>query len=487
MGLDTGTKILLVEDFHATRKMEIHTLRKMGFTQILEADNGKKAVELLEENRDIGLIISDWNMPDMSGYELLVWVRSQEDFREIPFVMATAQAEKRKTEKAADAGVSGFITKPFSPEELGQVLEESILLEKKESREKQPDRKVISKIRLRVGHIQITDHLVLGVLKHMIDKGEYTPRYFELETVCMSGWNPVLKSLEDGDTEAAFILAPIAMDLFHYGVPIRLTLFAHKNGSICVKSRRAESRTSLRKYFRNKIFYIPHMLSIHHMLSSMFFREIGLKAGLVGSRELDVIFEVLPPVRMPEFLESSEESCGFMVAQPVGAKTIADGGAELLFLSGELWEYHPCCVVAVQEKVIGLYPDAVHEFTEMLVRAGMFIEQNPELAARIAVDFLDPEEELKLNVSMLTQVLSEPCGIKTDDLYPVAEDLDRMQRYMNEKMGIGNLVDLEKFVDTRFADLACPKTRRHLSVLHDPSVLVRKIMNRAMGDDSSEM
>ncbi|MGE0085263.1 MAG: ABC transporter substrate-binding protein [Desulfococcaceae bacterium] len=478
MGLDTEIKILLVEDFHATRKMETATLRKLGFTQILEADNGIRAMKLLGENRDTGLIISDWNMPDMSGYDLLVWVRSQEEFREIPFVMATAQAEKRKTEKAVDAGASGFITKPFSSEELRQVLEESLPAGKKEVSEKQSDIKGVSKVRLRVGHIQITDHLVLGVLKHMIEKGEYSPRYFELETVCMSGWNPVMKSLEDGDTDAALVLAPIAMDLFSYGVPIRLTLFAHKNGSICVKSKRAESRSSLRKYFKNKIFYIPHMLSIHHMLASMFFREIGLKAGLVGRKDLDVIFEVLPPVQMPEFLKISNESCGFMVAQPVGAKTIADGGAELLFLSGELWEYHPCCVVAVQEKMIEQHPDAVQEFTEMLVRAGMFIEHNPESAARIAVDFLDPEEEMKLNVSMLAQVLSEPCGIKTDDLYPVAEDLERMQRYMTEKMGIGKLVDLEKFVDTRFADLACPKTERHLSVLHDPDVLVRKIMNR---------
>ncbi|MEZ4525293.1 MAG: ABC transporter substrate-binding protein [Desulfobacterales bacterium] len=485
MRLNTGIKVLLVEDFHATRKMEIETLRKLGFAQILETDNGIGAMELLRENRDTGLIISDWNMPDMNGYELLVWVRSQEEFREIPFVMATAQAEKRKTEKTMGAGANGFITKPFSAQELQQVLEEVLVVKKTETHEKKSAEKSRQKIRLRVGHIQITDHLVLGVLKHMIEKGECSPRYFDLETVCMSGWNPVMKSLEDGESDAAFVLAPIAMDLFHYGVPIRLTLFAHKNGSICVKSRRTESRSSLRRYFKNKIFYIPHMLSIHHMLSSMFFQEIGLRAGLVGSKDLDVIFEVLPPVQMPEFLESSEESCGFMVAQPVGAKTIADGGAQLLFLSGELWEYHPCCVVAVQEKMIEKHPDAVQEFTELLVRAGMFIEQNPERAARIAVDFLDPEEELKLNVPMLTQVLSEPCGIRTDDLYPVTEDLEKMQRYMKEKMGIGNLVDLEKFVDTRFADLACPKTERHLSVLHDPSALVQKIMKRTMTEHSS--
>ncbi len=480
MGSDYN--ILLVEDFRATRRMEIEALHKLGYTEILEADNAKTAIRILQEHDKIDLIISDWNMPEMNGYDLLLWVRSQKKYRDIPFIMATAQAEKKKTEKAGKAGASAFITKPFSAEELREVLEKATGFSPHTQKEKKSPEKGIAKVKLRVGHIQITDHLVLGVLQHMIENGTYSPRYFELETVCMSGWNPVLKSLEEGETDAALILAPIAMDMFHYGVPIRLILFAHKNGSICVKSRRAENRTSLRKYFKNKVFYIPHMLSVHHMLSSMFFREIGLKAGLVGRRELDVIFEVLPPIRMPEFLESSEESCGFMVAQPVGAKTIADGGAQLLFLSGEMWEYHPCCVVAMQEKMIETHPDAVHEFTEMLVKAGLFIEENPETAARIAVNFLDPEEELKLNVSMLSGVLREPNGIKTDDLYPVMEDLEKMQRYMYEKMGIGALVDVEKFVDTRFADDVCLKNgkERHFSQMRDPSELISKIMNRSL-------
>jgi len=479
MALDLGMKILIVEDFNVTRKLEIKALAKIGFHNIVEAENGESAIQKLREEKDIDLIISDWNMPVVNGYEFLKWVRSDESYRNIPFVMVTAQAEKKDSSKVIEAGADYFITKPFTYEELKRILEKVFAIERKELRDI-PQKTPSGKIRLKVGHIQITDHLVLGVLEHLIKKGEFAPQYFELETVCMSGWNPVQKSLEKAEVDAAFIMAPIAMDLFGFGVPIKLVLLAHKNGSICVRNKRGSAGVSFQEYCRNKMFYIPHVLSVHHMLSDMLFREIGLHAGLVGTKGLDVIFEVIPPVMMPEFLGESEDACGFMVAQPIGTKTVFDGNAQMLFLSGEMWEHHPCCVVALQEKIIAAHPDAVHEFTDLLVKSGQFIEKNPETAAEIALDFLDPEEELQLTIPVLKSVLSEHHGIRTDDLYPPLEDLEKIQRYMSEKMGIGTMIDLEKFVDLRFADAVCPKPEggRKPSFFHDP----KKIVNRLQGD-----
>ncbi|MCP4348543.1 MAG: response regulator [Desulfobacterales bacterium] len=484
MALDPQMKILIVEDFKASRKMEIEILKKAGFGNVIEAENGETAIEILKKEKDVKLIISDWNMPGKDGYELLIWVRSDDSYQEIPFIMATAQAEKKEAYKAVKAGVSNFISKPFTPEELKLVIDDTFGVSKESNdapRETKLPRKTASgKIRLSVGHIQITDHLVLGALSYLISSGNFKPKYFELETRCMSGWNPVQKALETGEIDAALILAPIAMDLFSVGVPIRLVLFAHKNGSICVKSKKVTTRESFRRSFRNKTFYIPHVLSVHHMLSNMFFHEIGLKGGLVGKEAVDVTFEVIPPVKMPEFIARSPEACGFMVAQPVGAKAIAEGGADLLFLSGELWEYHPCCVVAMQQDYINAYNDAVHEFVDMLVQAGIFITQNPEISALIAIKFLDPDKSLKLRGAVLENVLTEPHGIKTDDLFPIIEDLDKMQRYMTDKMDIGTLVDLEKFIDIRFADAACDKSVRgkYSSVIHDPSEIIWKIFNR---------
>lgn len=479
MPIDPRIRILLVEDFKATRAMQTRILQELGFQDITEADNGAAAIERLQQEA-FDLIISDWNMPVTDGFELLEWVRADKKCRDIPFIMATARGEKRQMIKAVMAGVTHFIAKPFTAEELKQVVEETFEKQQdtRETVERAvPPKKASAKTRLRVAHIQITDHLVLGALKHLIDTGACQPRYFDLETRCMGGWNPVQKALEKGEVDAALVLAPIAMDLFRHGAPIRMVLAAHQNGSICVRKRGGIEVSDLAAFFRGKTFFIPHILSIHHMLSDLFLTQIGLRPGTVGNSGVDVAFEVVPPVRMPPFLVENADACGFMVAQPVGKKAIVDGGAELLFLSGEMWEYHPCCVVAMQNRFIESHSDAAHEFAEMLVHAGRFIHDKPVEAAQMAVRFLDPDGGLGLTPQVLESVLNEPYGIRTDHLFPEMEDLDRIQRYMADKMGYGAIIDLETFVDTRFADAVCNGTRRP-SVFHDPSTVVPTILNR---------
>jgi chemotaxis signal transduction protein/CheY-like chemotaxis protein/ABC-type nitrate/sulfonate/bicarbonate transport system substrate-binding protein len=485
--------ILLVEDAAVMRKIELKTLKSLGFETVIEAVDGEIAVAKLQENEKVDLIISDWNMPNKDGYELLIWVRGEEKYKHIPFLMATGQGEKKQEKKAVEAGVSSFVAKPFNQDELSRKIEEALgvspEIEAEAQKESRPKISNNGKVRLNVAHIQITDHLILGVLKHLIEKKEMNPRYFELETHCMSGWNPVQESLEKGTVDAAFILAPIAMDLFNFGTPIKLTLLAHKSGSIFVRGNQGDYCEPHADFFRQKTFLIPHKLSVHHMLAHMFFKGIGLKAGMIAEDEIDVNFEVTAPIKMPDFLGNNPNACGFMVAEPIGTKAIAQGVAKLQFLSGELWENHPCCVVAMREDFIGPYSDAVYEFTEMLVGAGKFIENKPEMAAEIAVNFLDPKKQLGLKVPILKNVLTETRGIKSGDLFPVIEDLDRMQQYMYHNMGIGSIIDLEKFVDTRFAEAACKDrvSARKTSVLHAADDMALEILNRSdQAEESSQ-
>ncbi len=484
-------KILVVEDSKITRKMEIKILSQLGFTNILESDDGNDAIEKLLSEENISLVISDWNMPNKDGYELLLWVRSSEKHRQLPFIMVTAQSEKKQTAKAIHAGVSNFVSKPFSPDELSQVITDTFSPKTDDISEYTPRTAPSGKLLLRTAHIQITDHLTLGVLKNRIESEKVAAHHFELETRCMPGWNPVQKAIETGEVDVAFILAPIAMDSFSDNVPIKLILFAHKNGSISVKkaSKSTDSNSSLKESFKEKTFYLPHILSIHHMLSSMFLKELGLTPGMTGNKDVDVFFEIVPPVKMPEFLANNPSAGGFTVAEPLGTKSIAGGSGELLFLSGEIWEYHPCCVVVVRQELINQYPDAIQEFTELLVDSGQFISMHPEKSAEIAIDFLDPDKKLGLNVAVLKNVLKEPQGIKTDDLFPSIEDLDRIQRYMSTEMGVGSLIDLNEFVDTRFAQKACAKFAhtRHQSIFHDISHTVKKILSRETHGDKTKV
>ena len=487
-----NTTILLVEDAAVMRKIEVKILKGMGFEKIIEADDGNAAITKLKEQKNIDLIISDWNMPNKGGYELLVWLRADERFKNIPFLMATAEGDMKQEKKAIDAGVNSFVAKPFNADELKNKIDEALGIKQSEdythAKKKLPRKTASGKVRLKIAHIQITDHLVLGVLQHLIKKGNLTPKYFELETQCMSGWNPVKQALEKGTVDAACILAPIAMDLFNFEIPISLILLAHKNGSIFVRKTQAEYREPFQDFFKKKTFLIPHKLSVHHMLSHMFFSKVGIKPGMVGEKAIDLNFEVAAPVNMIDFLRSNPEACGFMVAEPIGTKAITTGIAEQMFLSNQLWENHPCCVVVMRNDFIDSYKNAVYELTEMLVQAGKFIERKPETAAEIAVAFLDPNKTLGLKVSIIKNVLTEPQGIKTRDLYPSIEDLDRMQQYMVKKMGVGSLIDLEKFIDTQFADAACENRASDglPSIFHDNAAVALEILqNRSTKEGKS--
>lgn len=460
MSAEKDFTILVVDDSGTMRIMLKQMLKKVGFENLILASDGLEGIKKLQEDK-IDLIISDWNMPNLDGLEFLKWVRSNNAFKNIPFILATAQGDKTQETIGKNAGASGHIVKPFDAKELKTSIDK-VFGAKIEVKKKVIRKSIDGKIQMKIGHIQITDHLVLGILKHQIQTGQVTPKYFELETFCMPGWNPIQKSLENGDTDGAFVLAPIAMDLFGFDIPIKMVLLAHKNGSIFVRSKETEldNYETLKDVYKYKVVNIPHKMSIHNMLAHKFLSELGLKPGVAGQSGVNVRFEVVPPVKMPDIMQANDTVGGFIVAEPIGSSAIANGIAELEFVSGSVWNDHPCCIVAMREEFLSKHPDASHEFTSLLVKAGEYAEKNKDEAAKIAVSFLDPKGELGLTTSVLKKVIDEKQGIKMTGLYPNLEELDKMQRYMHDEMGIGVLIDLEKFVDFRFADSAFKTVNR---------------------------
>lgn len=456
MVINTDLSILIVDDSSTMLKIMQKNLNGAGYTNVTSACDGKDAIEKLEANK-IELVISDWNMPTMDGLELLQWVRKSEKYAELPFVMATAQADKTQQLTVLREGGQGLLPKPFDEKELVDIISQIFGKQVKKKTARREAKIVDGKVQLKVAHIQITDHLALGVLKHQIESGQVTPKYFDLETQCMPGWNPVIKAIENGDVDGAFVLAPIAMDLFGFDVPIKLVLLAHKSGSIFVRSKNynPDNYSSVKDFYKYKVVDIPHKMSIHNMLAHKYLSKMGLKPGVPGKELINVRFEVVPPIQMPEIMKTNDNVAGFIVAEPIGSNAIAKGIAEKEFISSEQWENHPCCVCTMQTDFVETHKNAVFEFTELLVKAGKFIAQNKSAAAEIAVNFLDPQKKLGLTTEMLTNVLEMPNGISMDDLYPVIEDLDKIQQYMHNEMGIGVLIDLKKFVDLQFANEAC--------------------------------
>lgn len=113
--------VLVVDDFLTMRRIVRKILRDLQFENIIEAEDGSAAVEVLSTNR-IDLIVSDWNMPKMTGLELLKYVRSQDPIKDLPFLMVTAEAQKENIVEAVKAKVSNYIVKPFTAATLEEKL-----------------------------------------------------------------------------------------------------------------------------------------------------------------------------------------------------------------------------------------------------------------------------------------------------------------------------------------------------------------------------
>jgi two-component system, chemotaxis family, chemotaxis protein CheY len=114
--------ILVVDDVMTMRRIVRNILRDLQFKNIIDAEDGAAAVRILESQK-VDLIVSDWNMPVMTGLELLKWVRANEVTKNVPFLMITAEAQKDNIMEALKAKVSGYMVKPFTPQSLAEKLQ----------------------------------------------------------------------------------------------------------------------------------------------------------------------------------------------------------------------------------------------------------------------------------------------------------------------------------------------------------------------------
>jgi two-component system, chemotaxis family, chemotaxis protein CheY len=114
-------KFLVVDDSSTMRRIIINALTGAGYSDILEAGDGMEGLSALEKNPDVGIILTDWNMPNMNGLDFLQKVR--ETNKDVPIVMITTEAEKQNVVTAIKAGANNYIVKPFTPEVLKEKIQ----------------------------------------------------------------------------------------------------------------------------------------------------------------------------------------------------------------------------------------------------------------------------------------------------------------------------------------------------------------------------
>ncbi|MEW5893639.1 MAG: chemotaxis response regulator CheY [Pseudomonadota bacterium] len=119
---DKNLKFLVVDDFSTMRRIVRNLLKELGFTNVDEAEDGAVALQKLKTIGNFQFVVSDWNMPNMTGIELLKAIRADESLKHLPVLMITAEAKKENIVEAAQSGASGYIVKPFT----AAVLEEKM-------------------------------------------------------------------------------------------------------------------------------------------------------------------------------------------------------------------------------------------------------------------------------------------------------------------------------------------------------------------------
>jgi two-component system chemotaxis response regulator CheY len=115
-------KFLIVDDSNTMRRIVVNTLKSLGYNEYVEAEDGKVALEKLNADNTINFVITDWNMPVMTGLELTKAIRANENTKELPILMVTTRGVKDDIVQALQARVSNYVVKPFTP----QILKEKI-------------------------------------------------------------------------------------------------------------------------------------------------------------------------------------------------------------------------------------------------------------------------------------------------------------------------------------------------------------------------
>lgn len=288
-----------------------------------------------------------------------------------------------------------------------------------------------AKVNIKVGYLPLTDHLL------MIAAERERFKSVGIQPVKFSSWPEISEALKVGAIDAAFLLTPIGLTMRQKGVPVKVVLLGHRNGSaITVKNSGDINRI---EDLRGKTIAVPSPFSTHNLL----LRKALTDKHIDPAKELRII-DMAPP-EMVNALATGRIQ-GYMVAEPFGAQAEAQKVGKVLMLSKDIWHDHICCVLNVRESVIAKYPEAVQEMVSGFLRTASFIEASPALAAKSSQKVLGQRPEI------VERVLTSPRDrLSFQNLAPNKADFAATQDLMI-KFGVAKQkIELTGYLDDRFA------------------------------------
>ncbi|MCP4024164.1 MAG: ABC transporter substrate-binding protein [Desulfobacteraceae bacterium] len=297
--------------------------------------------------------------------------------------------------------------------------------------------------RIRLGHLKIVDHLILGLVSNRVEKEDLKFSRFDLDTLAMNSWNQICDALNKDEINGAFITIPAALDLFASGLDIRLLMFTHRSGSILVRNSAAKIKHLAD--LKGKTMLVPYDLSVQHMLFHRFLASAGLTFGGVDNGNSDIFKEIANPFLMPEMIEKDPEGeiGGYFVAEPFGSQAVDTGLASPVCTSDSLWKDHPCCAFVLNRSTIDNFPDAIEELVKEFFNTGQMIQSHKDdQIVSAAQTFFEQNEKVTRHVLFETGLSFDPAK-----LMPDISAINIIQDYLVDEMGImENKINLDDFI-----------------------------------------
>jgi len=299
---------------------------------------------------------------------------------------------------------------------------------------------------LKVGYLPILDHLPLMV-SHAQDADRF--QHITIQPKLFKSWREMVGALEARVINSAFILSPLAMDLFNKGMDIRTILLAHRDGSaITVKQGSAIKNAA---DLRGKAIAIPSRKATHTALLDAYLKTAGLTLN-------DVTPKVIAPPHMPLAM-AKDRIDAFIVAEPFGAKTQNDGLGKILVLTRQIIGNHVDCILVVKSDVLQNNPQGIQEWVNSLIKAGQFIDNDKLKNNSQKVAELTAKKYFPHNAKTVQLGLQNPKDrISFSNLNP---DLDSFQKIVDISIAAGIISDinLQHFIDARFYQKAQHQTQ----------------------------
>ena len=295
---------------------------------------------------------------------------------------------------------------------------------------------------LRIGYLPIL-HAALPLIVYTQNEGKL--EHFDLEMVKFSNWAELAEALQAGKIDGGGdILNNLAFKIVSKGVPLQSVLMAVRDGSSLIVRNDINTPGDL----KGKTIAVPSRFSPHYVLLHKYLIDHGLNP------DTDLILLDMAPPDMVQALASGSID-GYIVAEPFGAQAEELGIGKVLVLSRDM-EIPDAksteCGITIRKEFIDRYPYAVQEFVDKLIQAGIWIDQEPEEAAKLLEPILGQKP------STILHALVEPLGrSRFVDLYPREKEYQALQDYMFSLGLLEKKIDIAVFVEERFAEQAYKK------------------------------